>query len=105
MKAERIFFTKYVIVRQSFSFLLFPNKSPLLIVAGKRSHITLLAQTRLLFQKFLGNGTDNEETSNYVCPTCPTYKKSNLTGNVFVLKESQRKLQLTAVYVQIVCIW
>ncbi|MGZ4850190.1 MAG: DUF2769 domain-containing protein [Candidatus Bathyarchaeia archaeon] len=34
---------------------------------------------------FLGNPVpDNEENTKLcICPTCPTYKKSNLTNNVF----------------------
>ncbi len=34
---------------------------------------------------FLGNpAPDDEENAKLcLCPTCPTYKKSNLTGNVF----------------------
>ncbi len=42
---------------------------------------------------FLGNAVlDNEENAKLcICPTCPTYKKSNLTGNVFCARDKAKE--------------
>ena len=49
------------------------------------SHNVISPSPIVVLVNFLGNAVpDNEENAKLcICPTCPTYKKSNLSGNVF----------------------
>jgi hypothetical protein len=50
-----------------------------------QSHKIISSNPIVALVKFLGNSVpDNEENAKLcLCPTCPTYKKSNLSNNVF----------------------
>jgi hypothetical protein len=50
-----------------------------------QSHIIISLNPIVVLVKVLGNAVlDNEENAKLcLCPGCPTYKKSNLSNNVF----------------------
>src|SRR5665647_3578002 len=60
--------------------------SPFLLLLVGCSHTNIISPSPIVvLVKFLGNAViDNEENAKLcLCPTCPTYKKSNLSSNVF----------------------
>jgi len=62
-----------------------------------QSHNIISPKPIDILVKFLGNSVlDNEENTKLcICPTCPTYKKSILTGNVFCARDKAKEKVIT----------
>jgi hypothetical protein len=61
-----------------------------------QSHNVISLNMLVVLVKFLGNAVpDNQENAKLcLCPTCPTYKKSKLSSNVFCAKgKAKEKVQ------------
>jgi len=58
-----------------------------------QSHNIISPNPIVVLVKFLGNSVpDNDENAKLcLCPTCPTYKKSNLSSSVFCARGKDKE--------------
>lgn len=98
-------FHQYDVVWALFFLFCFPQHKSFLIAIGQtQSHNVISPNPIVVLVNFLGNAvTNNEENAKLcICPTCPTYKKSNLTGNVFCARGKAKEKVATNGCLQIV---